>query len=61
MRNLKIDELTRVYGAGGRGKNTCSHGNGHGSGGSKRHGSKHRGSGGSKRHGSGGSKHRHCS
>ena len=50
MRSLKIEELTHVYGAGGKGK-SCSTGKGKGGTGSKGHGSKHR---------SGGSKGRHC-
>jgi hypothetical protein len=59
MRNLKIEELTHVYGAGGTGK-SCSHGKGKSGTGSKGRGSKGHGS---KGHGSKGhgSKGRHCS
>jgi hypothetical protein len=60
MRNLKIEELTHVYGAGGSGKQSCSHGKGKSGTGSKGRGSKGHGS---KGHGSKGhgSKGRHCS
>jgi hypothetical protein len=56
MRDLKTEELTHVYGAGGKG-NGCG-GGGHGGSGSKKHGSgsKKHGSG-SKKHGSGSKKH----
>ncbi len=58
MRDLKVNELSHVYGAGGKGKgcySSCGNGsNRHGSG-SKKHGS------GSKKHGSGSKRHRNGS
>jgi hypothetical protein len=60
MRNLKIEELTHVYGAGGSGK-SCSPSKGKGGTGSKGHGSTGKGTKGhGTKHGSGGSKGR-CS
>src|SRR4051794_22212635 len=56
MRTLKIDELTHVYGAGGKGK-SCSTDKGKGGTGSKGHGSKNKSHG--SKHRSGGSKG-HC-
>ena len=64
MRDLKVNELSHVYGAGGKGKG-CHSGGGNGSNrhgsGSKKHGSgsKKHGSG-SKRHGSGSKKGSRC-